>query len=90
MSDGYALVFNTVRLRNPSHVCLPVDLHGIDPGAPSSADALVCYREHADLPALNFFVMSENVSSDDGSTSTVPNGASFVHLREYCIPSSVR
>jgi hypothetical protein len=54
---------------------------------------LVCYKAHADIRPggnIRFFLMSENVTADDGSTNSVHNGMSFSTLREYCIPSSLR
>jgi hypothetical protein len=89
VSDGFTLVFQPVNVRAPSKVCVPVDVHGLDPAAPTRPDGVVCYRAKAPLRPLGRLV-SQNITQDDGSTVLYPESATIASFREYCLPSTIK
>jgi hypothetical protein len=86
VTDGDPLTSLPVTLGKPSKICVPVNIGGTDPTAPTAPDGLVCYKAKAPVKPLRLS-LTENVLEPDGTLTRLPNTATVTVLREYCVPS---
>ena len=71
-----------ITLVKPYRLCVPANKNGEDPGAPTHAGLLLCYRSKS---AAGFGTVPAHLLNQFG-----PDDVTLIHRRELCVPSTLQ